>query len=76
MAVPLPEGPRAYAGGGTLAAALARRGWIDSYILRVNPLALGARTPLFAAGQRQDLRLVAHTDYDDGVLQVRYDVMR
>lgn len=75
MAVPLPEGPRAYAGGGTLAAALARRGWIDSYVLDVNPWP-SAGTPLFAAGQRQDLRLVAHTDYDDGVLQVRYDVMR
>jgi dihydrofolate reductase len=65
-----------YAGGGTLAAELARRSWVDSYVLHVNPVVLGAGTPLFAPGERQDLRLVAHKTYDDGVVQLRYDVVR
>lgn len=65
-----------YAGGGALAANLARMGWVDSYILHVNPVVLGAGTPLFALGQRQDLRLVAHTSYDDGLMQLHYEVVR
>lgn len=65
-----------YAGGGTLAAELARRGWVDSYVLHVNPVVLGAGTPLFTRDQRQDLRLVTHTSYEDGVVQLRYDVLR
>jgi dihydrofolate reductase len=65
-----------YAGGGTLAAALARRGWVDRYVLHVNPVVLGEGTPLFARGERQDLRLVAHKTYGDGVVQLRYDVVR
>ena len=65
-----------YAGGGTLAAELARRGWVDSYVLHVNPVVLGAGSPLFAPGERQDLRLVAHKTYADGVMQLRYDVAR
>lgn len=65
-----------YAGGGTLAAELARRGWVDGYVLHVVPVVLGAGTPLFPAGQRQDLRLAGHKTYDDGVIQLKYDVMR
>ena len=65
-----------YAGGGTLAAELARRGWVDRYVLHVVPVVLGAGTPLFAAGERQELRLVGHKVYDDGVVQVHYDVVR
>jgi dihydrofolate reductase len=65
-----------YAGGGTLAAELARRGWVDRYVLHVVPVVLGAGTPLFARGERQDLRLVAHKTYDNGVVQLRYDVLR
>lgn len=65
-----------YAGGGTLAAELARRGWVDRYVLHVVPVVLGAGTPLFAAGQRQDLRLAGQTTYADGVVQLRYDVVR
>jgi len=65
-----------YAGGGTLAAELARRGWVDSYVLHVNPVVLGAGTRLFAPGERQDLRLVAHKTYADGVVQLSYDVVR
>jgi dihydrofolate reductase len=63
-----------YAGGGTLAAELARRGWVDRYILHVVPVVLGAGTPLFAPGGRQKLRLVAHKTYPDGVMQLHYDV--
>jgi dihydrofolate reductase len=65
-----------YAGGGTLAAALARRGWVDRYVLHVNPVVLGAGTPLFPVGDRQELRLVRHQAYDDGVVQLHYDVVR
>ena len=65
-----------YAGGGRLAAELARRGWVDRYVLHVNPVVLGAGTPLFAPGERQDLQLVAHKIYDDGVVQLHYDVVR
>ena len=65
-----------YAGGGTLAAELARRGWVDSYVLHVNPVVLGAGSALFAPAERQDLRLVAHRTYDDGVVQLHYDVVR
>lgn len=64
------------AGGGTLAAALARRGWVDRYVLHVVPVVLGAGTPLFAGHARQDLRLVGSTSYVDGVVQLRYDVDR
>jgi dihydrofolate reductase len=65
-----------YAGGGTLAAELARRGWVDSYVLHVVPVVLGAGTPLFAPGERQDLRLVAHKAYEGDVVQLNYDVAR
>lgn len=65
-----------YAGGGTLAGELARRGWVDRYVLHVTPIVLGAGTPLFASGERQKLRLVAHKTYDDGVMQLHYDVAR
>ncbi|HWC33731.1 MAG TPA: dihydrofolate reductase family protein [Mycobacteriales bacterium] len=64
-----------FAGGGMLAAELARRGWVDSYLLHVVPVVIGAGSPLFAPGERQELRLTAHKIYDDGVVQVRYDVM-
>jgi dihydrofolate reductase len=65
-----------YVGGGMLAAELARRGWIDSYVLHVVPVVLGAGTPLFAPGDRQELKLAAHRTYDNGVMQLRYDVVR
>ena len=65
-----------YAGGGTLAAELARRGWVDRYVLHVNPVVLGAGTPLFPPGERQDMRLVKHKTYEDGVMQLHYDVAR
>jgi dihydrofolate reductase len=65
-----------YAGGGTLAAGLARRGWVDRYVLHVVPVVLGAGTPLFAPGERQDLSLVTHKTYDNGVVQLHYDVSR
>lgn len=65
-----------YAGGGTLAAELARRGWVDRYVLHVVPVVLGAGTPLFAPGERQGLKLVKHKVYDDGVVQLHYDVVR
>lgn len=65
-----------YAGGGTLAAELARRGWVDSYVLHVVPVLLGAGTPLFPPGERQELRHVANKTYRDGVVQLQYDVVR
>lgn len=65
-----------YAGGGTLAAGLAHRGWVDSYVLHVNPVVLGGGTPLFAPGEQQRLRLTAHKTYNDGVVQLHYDVVR
>jgi dihydrofolate reductase len=64
-----------YAGGGTLAAELARRGWVDRYVLHVNPIVLGSGTPLFASGERQTLRLTSHKTYDDDVMQLTYDVV-
>jgi dihydrofolate reductase len=63
-----------FAGGGALAAELARRGWVDSYVLHVVPVVLGAGTPLFRPGQRQELQLAAHKVYDNGVVQLKYDV--
>jgi dihydrofolate reductase len=65
-----------YAGGGTLAAELARRGWVDTYVLNVVPVVLGDGTPLFARGEQQDLRLMSHKTYENGVIQLRYDVAR
>lgn len=65
-----------YVGGGTLAAGLAERGWVDRYVLHVVPVVLGAGTPLFAPGARQALRLVSSTTWPGGVVQVRYDVVR
>ncbi|HET7530132.1 MAG TPA: dihydrofolate reductase family protein [Mycobacteriales bacterium] len=62
-----------YAGGGTLAAALARRGWVDGYVLHVCPVVLGAGSPLFAPGERQELRLTRHKTYPDGVIQLHYE---
>jgi dihydrofolate reductase len=63
-----------FAGGGMLAAELARRGWVDRYILHVVPVVLGAGTPLFAPGERQALQLVTQKTYDNGVVQLHYDV--
>ena len=65
-----------YAGGATLAAALAARGWVDRYVLHVVPVVLGGGTPLFPPGHRQELELRAHKLYPDGVAQLSYDVLR
>lgn len=64
-----------FAGGGTLARELSRRGWVDRWLLNVVPVVLGEGTPLFAPGERQDLRLASHTAYADGVVQLGYDVV-
>lgn len=63
-----------YAGGGSIAASLAERGWVDRYVLHLVPVTLGAGTPLFR--QRQELSLVHQKTYDNGVVQLHYDVVR
>lgn len=65
-----------FAGGGSLAAGLAARGWVDNYILHVVPVTLGGGSRLFPLGQKQDLKLLEHRPYDDGVLQLHYEVVR
>lgn len=65
-----------FAGGANLAGELARRGWVDEYRLHVVPVVLGAGTPLFPAGERQELRLLDQRTYPDGVVTLRYEVVR
>lgn len=63
--------------GATLAAAAARAGLIDEYVLVTAPVLLGGGTPFFAAlGNWVNLDLVETRAFPDGVLLTRYEVRR
>jgi dihydrofolate reductase len=60
-------------GGAALAASFRDAGLISEYIVSVMPVVLGGGVPLFGAtGRTEALRLVKCTQYDDGVVQLRY----
>ena len=61
-------------GGAVLAAEMQRLGLVDEYRLYVHPVAIGAGTPLFPAGQRLDLRLRDTREFENGVVGLRYAV--
>ena len=62
------------AGGAAFAAELQRLGLVDEYRVYVHPVAIGAGTPLFPAGQHLDLRLRDTREFENGVVGLRYAV--
>jgi uncharacterized protein YhfF/dihydrofolate reductase len=60
-------------GGGRLADAFRTEGLITEYIVSIIPVILGAGIPLFgAAGLQEELHLVEHKVYLNGVVQLKY----
>ncbi len=60
-------------GGAELAATLIRAGFVDEYRIYVQPVILGAGTPMFSALDRAiHLRLVESHTFGSGVVFVRY----
>ncbi len=70
----LPGKDMALLGSGTVLSQLAERGLIDEYRIMVNPLVLGAGTPLFKdIGSRLDLRLVKTRMFRNGNVALHYE---
>jgi dihydrofolate reductase len=59
-------------GGPNLAATFREHDLIDEYRVYVNPVLLGAGTPMFRPSDRQDLRLVETRTFGVGVVLLRY----
>lgn len=72
-----PGGDLIVYGGGTLVADLVARGLIDELHLFVNPTAIGAGLPVFAnSGVHQQLRLVAATPFECGIIALHFEPKR
>jgi dihydrofolate reductase len=60
-------------GGADLAATFRRLDLVDEHVLYVNPVVLGAGTPMFAPGDGpSELRLAGTRTFGNGVVQLRY----
>lgn len=70
--------PIILAGSATLAQGLAAAGLVDRYHLLEFPVVLGSGRRLFVTegGEKQNLRLVEHATYGNGVRMAVYDVAR
>jgi dihydrofolate reductase len=55
---------------------LARLGLVDEYLMYVNPVVLGAGTPLFEAGGMGKFMLLEEKRFDAGVIALRYGLDR
>jgi RibD domain-containing protein len=65
------------AGSANLSASLTRKGLIDEYRLGLNPIALGAGTPLFKPGpEGMKLKLLEARALKTGCVLLRYEPMR
>lgn len=65
-----------YVDGGALIRSLLDAGLIDELVVSIIPVILGAGTPLFAgAMRRHQLELVHSEAWENGLVQVRYDVV-
>jgi dihydrofolate reductase len=63
-------------GGAALARSFLDAGAVDEVVVHVIPVLLGAGIPLFAPGAEAPLRLRDTHAYADGVVRLRYDVVR
>ncbi len=61
-------------GGPTIAAVALQAGLIDEIHLFVHPILIGAGTPIFPAGFRQELHLLAERRFDSGAMHLHYRV--
>jgi len=59
-------------GGASFLQSLVRTGLVDEYRLAIWPVAAGAGTPLFPAGQSYGLHLLSCHSFQNGVTLVRY----
>lgn len=65
-----------YVDGGTVIRSLLDAGLVDQVIVTVVPVILGEGSPLFAGAlRRHQLELLGSEAYDDGLVQLRYDVL-
>ncbi len=71
-------GPILVQGSATLAQGLAAAGLVDRYHLLEFPVVLGSGRRLFVTegGEKQNLRLVEHATYGNGIRMAVYDVVR
>jgi dihydrofolate reductase len=67
-----PGGDIAILGSGALVAQLTDHALIDEYRLTLNPLILGAGTPLFRDVQRRKLKLAGTREFASGVVLLHY----
>lgn len=64
-----------YVDGGRLIRSLLDAGLIDELVVTIVPVILGAGAPLFAGvARRHQLQLVGSQAYENGLVQLRYDV--
>jgi len=59
-------------GSADLAASLTAVRLIDEYLVAVNPVAIGAGTPLFPPGVRTNFERVGTREFASGIVQVKY----
>jgi dihydrofolate reductase len=61
-------------GSGTIVSQLADAGLIDTYQIMVDPVAIGAGTPIFSGIKRQlDLKLISTRTFRSGVVLLNYE---
>jgi dihydrofolate reductase len=73
----LPGRDMALLGSGNIMSQLAQRGLIDEYRIMVNPLVLGAGTPLFKGiKDRLDLKLLETRSFGNGNVALRYQPIK
>jgi dihydrofolate reductase len=73
----LPGRDMALLGSGSIMSQLAQRGLIDEYRIMLNPLVLGAGTPLFKGiKDRLGLRLLDTRSFRNGNVALRYEPLR
>ena len=63
-------------GGADLAASFLKQGLIDEYRLYLTPVVIGGGTPLFAPGTTVGLELEETKRFGNGVVMLRYGVIR
>jgi dihydrofolate reductase len=63
-------------GGAQIVEAFQRHGLVDEYWVYVHPVAIGEGRRLFPAGEHIDLRLLETSAFGNGVVRLRYAVVR
>jgi dihydrofolate reductase len=64
-------------GGGEIISVFLKENLIDDLVLSIHPVILGSGIPLFLKSDRQaDLKLLNSTRFDNGLVQLRYQLLK